>query len=252
MKNILLLFILFIPISLLAQERVVKGQVVSDEDKLPLPGASVVIKSSSTETKGMITDMEGRYMIKVQDSDVLVFSFIGMETQEVAVANRDEINISLRYEVATLNEVVVSSGYFDIKKGDVVGSVGTVTSDELAQTRTASLESMLAGRVAGVVVSGNGQPGGGIGIQIRGSNSMLGGTQPLYVVDGIPIDPLTDAQGNSGSGDSQSALNFINPEDIASVNILKDANATAIYGARGANGCHCNHYKRSENQQIVR
>lgn len=236
MKQILLLFLTFMPLLLFAQERTVRGNVYSTEDNMPLPGVSVVIKSTDFESRGMITDMDGNYMIKVQDTDILVFSFIGMETQEIAVRNKEEINVHMKYDIETLDEVVVSSGYFDIKKGDVVGSVGTVGSEELEQTRTASIESMLAGRVAGVVVSGNGQPGGGIGIQIRGSNSMLGGTQPLYVVDGIPIDPLTDAQGNAGSGDSQSALNFLNPGDIASINVLKDASATAIYGARGANG----------------
>ncbi|NLR91754.1 SusC/RagA family TonB-linked outer membrane protein [Flammeovirga agarivorans] len=235
MKQLLLILITCLAVSAFAQDRTVKGTVYSDEENLPLPGVSVVIKDGDT-SRGMITDMDGRFTIKVKESDILVFSFIGMETQEIAVNNRSEIEVRLGYDVEELDEVVVSSGYFDIKKGDVVGAVGTIGSDELEQTRSVNVENMIAGRVAGVIVSGNGQPGGGVGIQIRGTNSMQGGTQPLYVIDGIPMDPLTDAQGNAGSGDSQSALNFINPSDIESINILKDANATAIYGARGANG----------------
>lgn len=233
MKRVLLYLLLLLPLQLLAQKRAVTGTVVAEDDGMGLPGVSVVIKGTA---KGTITDLNGKFKIQVKDSDILVISFIGMETQETTVKSKSELNIRLKASVERLDEVVVSAGYFDIKKSDVTGSIARVGSETLEQVRVNSVESMLAGRVAGVVVKNSGEPGGGIDIAIRGTNSMTGGTQPLYVVDGIPIDPVLDAEGNGASTSSQSSLSFLNPNDIESVNILKDAGATAIYGARGANG----------------
>ena len=135
-----------------------------------------------------------------------------------------------------LDEVMVSVGYFDISEKDLSGSITQIKSEQLEKNRSSSVESILQGQVSGLVVSESSEPGGGSGISIRGTNSILGGTQPLYVLDGIPVDPITDAEGNSGSGQAQSSLSFINPNDIDKIEVLKDAAATAIYGARGANG----------------
>ena len=139
-------------------------------------------------------------------------------------------------DIDELEEVTVSVGYFDISEKDLSGSITQIKSDQLEKNRNGSVESILQGQVSGLVVSESSQPGGGSGVSIRGTNSILGGTQPLYVLDGIPVAPLSDAQGMGGSGGTQSSLGFINPNDIDKIEVLKDAAATAIYGARGANG----------------
>jgi TonB-dependent SusC/RagA subfamily outer membrane receptor len=142
----------------------------------------------------------------------------------------------MEVDINQLEEVTVSVGYFDISEKDLSGSITQIKSDQLEKNRSGSVESILQGQVSGLVVSESSEPGGGSGVSIRGTNSILGGTQPLYVLDGIPVDPLTDAEGMTGSGGSQSSLSFINPNDIDKIEVLKDAAATAIYGARGANG----------------
>ena len=226
------LFVLLLPLSLVAQELTVKGKVIDEESKQPLPGVVVLIKNSA---KGTTTNFDGEFEIETKKGDKLVFSFIGMKTQEVTVSS-NKVDISMQADVSQLDEVVVSAGYFDISKKDLSGSIAQVSEEQLSKNRTTSIEQMLQGQVAGVVVNESSEPGGGIAISIRGTNSMLGGTQPLYVVDGIPIDPLTDAQGNGGAGQSQSSISFLNPNDIEKMEVLKDAAATAVYGARGANG----------------
>ena len=231
MKKILLL-ILFLPLTIMAQQVTVKGSVLDDETKQSLPGVSIVIKKTA---KGTITDFDGKFQLNAKKGDILVFSYTGMKTKEVVVSDA-VLKIYLQAAVSQLDEVVVSAGYFDISKKDLSGSITQVTSKQLEKNRTTSIEQMLQGQVAGVVISDSSEPGGGIGISIRGTNSMLGGTQPLYVIDGIPIDPMTDAQGNGASGQSQSSISFLNPNDIEKMEVLKDAAATAVYGARGANG----------------
>jgi TonB-dependent starch-binding outer membrane protein SusC len=231
MKKIILL-LLFLPFALVAQQITVKGTVFDSKKNETLIGVSVLVKGTKSGTN---TDFEGNYQITVKKGDILIFSYIGMKTKEVEVTS-PTLNVTLEEDIEILKEVVISVGYFDINKKDLSGSIAQVSSEKLEKNRTTSIEQMLQGQVAGVVVSESSEPGGGIAISIRGTNSMLGGTQPLYVVDGIPIDPQTDAQGNSGSGQSQSSLSFLNPNDIEKMEILKDAAATAVYGARGANG----------------
>ncbi|MBK3516208.1 SusC/RagA family TonB-linked outer membrane protein [Carboxylicivirga marina] len=233
MKKFLMLLLFLVPISLMAQELSITGKVLDKETNEPLPGVTVYIKGT---TNGTISGNSGEFNIRVKKADVLVFSFIGMKTKEVVVGDETNLTIHIEPEISELDEVVVSVGYFNVKKSDLTGSVAQVTSHQMEKVRTNSVERMLQGQVAGVVVNENSEPGGGVSISIRGTNSMLGGTQPLYVVDGIPIDPIQDAQGNSNSGQSQSSLSFLNPNDIEKMEVLKDAAATAIYGARGANG----------------
>ena len=164
-----------------------------------------------------------------------MFSYLGMVSQEIQVKG-NAITLFMEEDVNLLDEVKVSVGYFDLSKKDLSGSVSQIKNKQITTNRTQSVENLIQGQVAGVVVSESGEPGGGIGISIRGTNSLLGGTQPLYVVDGIPIDPISDAQGNNNAGQTQNSAGFLNPNDIQKIEILKDAAATAIYGARGANG----------------
>jgi TonB-dependent starch-binding outer membrane protein SusC len=233
MKKILLIVLFTIPFLVSAQEITVSGVVKSKELNETLPGVTVQIKGSSV---GVITNTNGEFSIRAAIGDVLVFSFVGMIEEEIKVKS-ETINLDMMPNIELLQEVeVVSQGYFNISKEALTGSTAQISNSQLSSVRTNSIEGLLEGQVSGVVVSESAEPGGSIGINIRGSNSILGGTQPLYVVDGIPIDPSEDAQGNSGSGEAQSSLSFLNPNDIEKVEILKDAASTAIYGARGANG----------------
>ena len=205
---------------------------VTGSGGMPLPGVSIVIKGS---LQGIQTGFDGNFSIAANKGEILVFSYLGMKTLEIVVANSTTLNIVMTEDVASLDEVVVV-GYGTVKKSDLTGSVSSLKGNKVQEQATFSVEGMLAGRVAGVKVIDGGQPGAGGSIQIRGSNSMLGGTEPLYVVDGIPIEPNVDAQGRAIGGSQNSAINFIDPSSIKSMEILKDASATAIYGARGANG----------------
>ena len=221
-----------IPIISLSQEMILNGKIVDDNTDMPLPSASIRIKNTS---KGYVTDFDGNFEIYVKLGDTLVFSYMGMESKEL-ISLKSPISVRLKPTINALDEVTVSVGYFDVSKKDLSGSIVQIDSEQLEKNRNKSIESLLQGQVAGVVVNESSEPGGGIGISIRGVNSMLGGTQPLYVVDGIPTSPVSDAQGNDGTGQQQSNLGFLNPNDIEKIEVLKDAAATAIYGARGANG----------------
>ena len=208
------------------------GKVLDKETNSPLPGATIVIKDSSN---GVTSDFDGNFKIKSSLGDVLVVSYIGYNSIEVVVVDSEMI-ILMEPDLAELEEVTISVGYFDVSKKDLSGSISQINSEQLEKNRGSSLENLLQGQVAGVVINESSEPGGGVGISIRGTNSILGGTQPLYVLDGIPISPISDAEGNASSGNAQTSMNFINPNDIEKIEILKDAAATAVYGARGANG----------------
>ena len=223
---------LFLPICMVAQEIKLKGNVVEEDTNEPLPGVTVYVKGAS---KGTTTDFEGNFEILTKIGDTLIISYLGMKTQEVFVIS-SPLSIIMVPDIDQLDEVTISVGYFDVSKKDLSGSITQIGKEELEKNRSNSIESLLQGQAAGVVINESSEPGGGIGVSIRGVNSMLGGTQPLYVLDGIPVDQISDAQGNSGSGNAKSSLGFINPNDIEKIEILKDAAATAIYGARGANG----------------
>jgi len=228
-----LLICLILPLSAMAQTITVKGTVTSKATNEPIPAVSVIVKGTQD---GMVTDFDGRYEIDVEKGDVLIFSYVGMKYKEIQVTESRTLNVALEQDIEKLDEVTISTGYFEINKKDLSGSISQIKSKDLEKQRTQTVEQMLQGQVAGVLISESAEPGGGIGISIRGNNSILGGTQPLYVVDGFPIDPVSDAQGNNGSGQAQNSLGFLNPNDIEKIEILKDAAATAVYGARGANG----------------
>ena len=219
-----------------AQENItVSGTVRSEEDKGVIPGVSVLVKGTSLNA---ITNVDGKYSILVPEGSTLVFSYVGAQTVELE-ANRAIIDVFLVSNI-DLDEVVVI-GYGTIRRRDLSGSVGQIkTDDVLKGNPSSSINQALQGRLAGVIVNQNdGAPGGGISITIRGTNSFSTNTQPLYILDGIPYD-LASAPSSSSVFDSNhqtaNALANINPNDIESIEVLKDASATAIYGSRGANG----------------
>ena len=232
MKSKTLLILIFLPSIIIAQNISLKGNIVEAKSQEPLPGATILIKGTA---KGVTSDFDGNFEINTKIGDTIVASFLGMKTQEVLVLS-SPITIRLEDDIDQLDEVLVSVGYFDVSKKDLSGSITQIKAEQLEQNRGASLENLLQGQVAGIVVTESAEPGGGVGVSIRGTNSILGGTQPLYVLDGIPISPISDAQGNGNSGGAQSSMSFINPNDIEKIEVLKDAAATAVYGARGANG----------------
>ena len=232
MKSKILLILIFLPAIIIAQNISLKGNIVEAKSQEPLPGATILIKGTAI---GVTSDFDGNFEINTKIGDTIVASFLGMKTQEVLVLS-SSITIRLEDDIDQLDEVLVSVGYFDVSKKDLSGSITQIKAEQLEQNRGASIENLLQGQVAGIVVTESAEPGGGVGVSIRGTNSILGGTQPLYVLDGIPISPISDAQGNGNSGGAQSSMSFINPNDIEKIEVLKDAAATAVYGARGANG----------------
>lgn len=222
--------------SLLAQNVIVKGKVTDEKGEM-IPGASVTVKGSQ---QGTLTDAEGVYSIDVAGNATLVFSFLGYLKEEVAVSNRSTIDVSLKTDTKALEEVVVV-GYGTQRKVETTGSIASVKAEDLVQTPVANIAQGLQARVAGVQINQNsGSPGGNISVRIRGTNSINGSSEPLYVIDGIQIS-------NGGGITDVSPLSTINPNDIESVEVLKDASASAIYGARAANGVILITTKRGKN-----
>ena len=217
-----------------AQERLtVTGKVISESDGEPLIGVSV--KEAGT-TNATISDIDGNYSLQTRMGATLEFSFISYQTEKVKVKGT-VINVSLKEDSELLDEVVVV-GYGTMKRSDLTGAVTSVSAEEISKTVATSLDQVLQGRAAGVAVTQNsGAPGGGISVSIRGTNS-LSGNEPLYVIDGIPVSGST--------GDNSSALSNINPADIVSMEVLKDASASAIYGSRASNGVVLITTKRGE------
>ncbi|MGD2035551.1 MAG: SusC/RagA family TonB-linked outer membrane protein, partial [Bacteroidales bacterium] len=233
-----LLLFCFIQLAVFAQEREITG-AVTDADGEPLPGVNIVIKGT---TRGAITDFDGNYTLMATDEDVLVFSFIGYASQNVLIGNQSEISVVLTEDLMELDEIVVT-GYGVTKKSDLTGSMASLKEDDFNQGSVTTPEELMQGRIAGVQITSNsGEPGSGVTVQIRGANSIRSNTMPLYVVDGVPLDiQNTSPDGAIGNGINTASsptnpLGFINPDDIESIDVLKDASAAAIYGARGANG----------------
>ncbi|MDP3432498.1 MAG: TonB-dependent receptor [Bacteroidota bacterium] len=216
----------------LQQQKTVSGNV-TDSSGASLPGVSVVVKGT---TSGVITDMYGKYSItNVPGNATLQFSFVGMKSQEIAIAGKTTLNVVLEDETIGIDEVV-AIGYGTVKKSVLTGSVSSIKVDELQATPMTSIDQGLVGRAAGVMVTQtSGMPGAIASIRVRGTSSLQGGNEPLYVIDGFPIYNGSGF-GNTGGGSRFSGLSTINPSDIESIEILKDASATAIYGTRAANG----------------
>ncbi|GAA4413014.1 TonB-dependent receptor [Nibrella viscosa] len=210
-----------------AQGLTVRGQVTTGGTSEPLPGVNVIIKGTQ---QGTTTDANGRYSLSVPDGRAtLTFSYIGYVTREVPVSNQPAIDVALQSDNRSLNEVVVV-GYGTQRKVETTGAIASVKAADLVQTPVVNVAQGLQARVAGVQINQNsGAPGGNISVRIRGTNSINGTSEPLYIVDGIQIS-------NGGGLTDVSPLSTINPNDIESVEVLKDASATAIYGSRAANG----------------
>ncbi len=226
----------------LAQEREIRG-TVSEASGEPLAGATVRV--AALPDQGTVTDPDGLFTITAGPDDVLIITFIGYRTQEVLVGDRTELNIVLQVDQQLLSEVVVV-GYGVQTRSDLTGSIASVSADEIANQPVASLDAALQGRASGVFVSSpSGTPGAGITMNIRGQTSLSASSEPLYVIDGVPIIS-EDLSGLFSGGQSTNSLADLNPNDIASIEILKDASATAIYGSRGANGVVLITTKRGE------
>ncbi|MDO9554477.1 MULTISPECIES: SusC/RagA family TonB-linked outer membrane protein [Rhodonellum] len=213
-----LIFLGLLPSMSFAQQILVKGQVMSGDDNLPVPGATILLKNSQ---KGTITDVDGLYTIEVPSTgSILIFSYVGYNTQEVQVNNQNTINVTLQTDTQDLGEVVVV-GYGTVKKSDLTGSVVSIRDKDLTAIPVTNALEVMQGKVPGLdLTKASGQPGAGLNFTIRGNRSLNASNGPLIIVDGIIYGPNMD----------------VNPNDIASIEVLKDASATAIYGTLGANG----------------
>ncbi|UPT71679.1 MAG: TonB-dependent receptor plug domain-containing protein [Flavobacterium sp. JAD_PAG50586_2] len=225
-KKLLFLFLL-LPLSVLAQNSL-SGVVVDGTSNQPLPGVNVTVQGASN---GTTTDFDGKFQLAgLKNGDKVVFSFIGYENQTVNFSGQKSVSISLNESANQLQEVVVQVGYGTVKKKDVTGAVTTVSSKEFNKGSNVTAEDLLNGRVAGLTINaGGGAPGSGTQIRIRGGSSLFASNDPLIVIDGLPLDSKT------GTG-STSFLASLNPNDIESFTVLKDASASAIYGSRASNG----------------
>jgi TonB-linked SusC/RagA family outer membrane protein len=228
-KRMLLIMLLIIsPGYLFAQQQAtITGIVKTAPDNLGMPGVSVRLKGTATATS---TDPKGNFIIKIPAaSGILEFSFVGYKTQEVTVSSSTTLNITLLEDAATLNDVVVV-GYGTTRKQDLTGSVAVIGTKDFQKGSISTPEQMLSGKVSGVAITSNsGQPGSGSTIRIRGGSSLNASNDPLFVIDGVPLE-------NGGVSGASNPLSFINPNDIESFTVLKDASAAAIYGARASNG----------------
>lgn len=226
LSRYLTVLLIFIAAVASAQSRTVSGKVTSADDGSGMPGVSISEKGTSN---GVITDAEGNYTISVGPNAVLVFSFVGTVTQEIPVGNQTSIAVSLASDVTQLGEVVVV-GYGTIERKDVTGSIVAVNSKDFNKGVMGSPQDLLLGKVAGVTITSNsGAPGSSSTIRIRGGSSLRASNDPLIVIDGFPVD-------NGGVSGSPNVLSTINPNDIETFTVLKDASATAIYGSRASNG----------------
>jgi TonB-dependent starch-binding outer membrane protein SusC len=241
------LFLLLMFCSLGIQAQITVTGTVSDDTGMTVPGVTVSIKGTD---QGVSTDIDGRYSIKAAENATLVFTFIGFATQEIAVNGQQEISITMKEDTQILDEVVVI-GYGTQRREDINSAVSTVRAKDIENLKQVTVDQMLQGKAAGVSVSNNsGQPGASASIRVRGTTSISGTNEPLYIIDGVPVSG--DATGKSMSGrpmggndfsssgnagnNAVSPLSMLNPNDVQSIDILKDASATAIYGSRGANG----------------
>jgi TonB-dependent starch-binding outer membrane protein SusC len=230
MKKILLFFFSFVfVLSAWAQDRVITGKVTSAEDGSALPGVNVVVKGT---TNGAVTDADGKFSLSVPTNGSLVFSFIGLKTSEVAIGERTIIDVQLGSDITQLNEILVT-GFGSQLKPDLTGNIASVKAKDIEFVPVPTVDAILQGKAAGVYVnSQSGKLGQAVSVRVRGNSSISASNEPLYVVDGVPI--TTQSQSNYGG--NTNPLVDLNPNDIESLEILKDAAAGAIYGSRAANG----------------
>ncbi|HYF70032.1 MAG TPA: SusC/RagA family TonB-linked outer membrane protein [Ohtaekwangia sp.] len=233
----LTVLLIFITTTAWSQGRTVTGKVTSADDGSAIPGVNIVEKGTSN---GTISSVDGSYTISVSPGAVLVFSFVGYSATEVSVGEQTTVNASLQADVTALSEVVVI-GYGEVNRRDATGAVASVKAEDFNMGIISSPEQLIQGKTAGVqITQSSGEPGAGVNLRIRGTSSVRASNNPLFVVDGIPLSGGDISAGGAdigrGTSSAKNPLNFINPNDIESIDILKDASATAIYGSRGANG----------------
>ena len=220
-------FIFLVSTTAFAQTAKVKGTVINQRTSEPAVGATITVKNTNRVT---ISDKEGNFAIEASPGDVLVITMVGYQETELTVGNDPTVSVQLPETVLQLDDVVVI-GYGKTKRKDVTGAISSISGEELRKTLPSTIDQALQGKVAGVMVQQvSGQPGGGVSIQVRGVSSISGNNAPLYVIDGVIIP----SPGDPGSGSNP--LNTINPSEIESIDVLKDASATAIYGSQATNG----------------
>ena len=225
-SKLLTLALFFLSITSVAWSQVQVSGLVVDETEVSLPGVTVAVKGTVT---GQVTDVDGRFTIGAKIGDVLEFRYLGMEDKDITLENLNNLKVVMKSNSKQLNEVVVI-GYGSQKKSDVTGAISSLKREDFNQGVLTNPGQLLQGKMAGVnVTTTSGEPGAAQNIIIRGAGSLRSGTDPLYVVDGFLLD-------NSSQGFSTNPLNFINPSDIESIDVLKDASATAVYGSRASNG----------------
>ncbi len=232
-RLLLSFFILLLPVQLLAQGLRVTGRITSETDGQPIPGVNIVVKGT---TLGVSSDANGNYNVAVPGPNtVLLFSSIGIVSQEVNVGNRVVVNVALKESINELAQVVVT-GYTTTQRKDITGSVTSISPDKFKDIPVTSFDQALQGQAAGVqVTQSSGTPGGGITVRVRGSTSISASNRPLFIVDGVPVEDA-GLTGRGFGGQQDNAFALFNPNDIASIEVLKDASAKAIYGSRAANG----------------
>jgi iron complex outermembrane receptor protein len=217
---------LFTVISVSAQQKTVTGNVTDSDSGEPLPGVTIAIKGT---TRGTITNFDGQFSIDVEEGETLAFSFIGYTPQEFVIGSADVIHVQMVQSIVGLEEVVVI-GYGQVKKEDATGSVEAISTEDFNPGAITSPQELVTGKIAGVnITSGGGSPGEGATIRIRGGSSLSASNDPLFVIDGVPVD-------NDGITGMKNPLSTIHPSDIETFTVLKDASATAIYGSRASNG----------------
>ncbi len=222
-------FLLCLIFKVSAQDRTVSGKVTSSEDGSPLPGVSVSVKGS---TRGATTSSDGTYKISVPANATLNFSFVGFKKQSVTAGAKTTLDVILASDASEIEEVIVTGYGGALSKRDFTGSISKVSGKDIENAPVQSFDRALQGRAAGVqITSANGVPGGAVQVRIRGVGSISAGTTPLYIVDGVQLN-----SSSSSSFTSSNPLNFLNPNDIESIEILKDAAAASIYGSQAANG----------------
>ncbi|GAB4038248.1 SusC/RagA family TonB-linked outer membrane protein [Spirosoma jeollabukense] len=231
---------------LFAQGLRISGRVTSAQDGQPIPGVNIVVKGT---TNGVSTDAAGNYTIAIPGQNaVLLLTSIGLVTQEVTVGNRTVVNVQMQESINELSQVVVT-GYNTTQRKDITGSIASVSPDRFKDIPVTSLDQALQGQAAGVqVTQSSGTPGGGLTVRIRGSTSISASNRPLFIVDGVPVQDGALSEREFG-GQTDNALALFNPNDIESMQILKDASAKAIYGSRAANGVVLITTKRGKSNQ---
>jgi TonB-linked SusC/RagA family outer membrane protein len=233
MLRSLLTSILLFPFLLFGQDaQVVSGRVTSPVDPNGLPGVNVLVKGTG---RGVITDLDGKFSLEVPNGSTLIFSFIGYKTQEIPYVGQASLSVSLEEQPKELSEVIIV-GYSSVERRELTGAITSVKAEKFKEISLNGIDQALQGQAPGVqVTQSSGTPGGGISVRIRGNTSISASNRPLFIIDGVPVETGSLSLREFG-GQDDNALSLVNPNDIESIQVLKDASAKAMYGSRGANG----------------